>query len=1294
MAMHFLLCLIGFSILPPSPATEAPQLLSQRIVKTTVAQAAAEEAADREAISQRMSKRAAHYVQLSEQAAEEKNYDQAISYAESSLAVAQQMLALAEGIDQAVDEDSDELSSSSDLEETRERWIEAGLKAVRLSLDTIALIYDNQDKEDEALEYDYRSLEISKRLGDTDSVVATLSLIQGAHRQLGDYEKALATVRQIFAIAEETANPKYLLDAQWGFARVYYGFGFYAEALDAYEVALKLARQQGKRLDESIIMDNVAIIVGSQGEYASAIKTFEQSLINTRTIRDQIEESTTFGELRAVCESTSETGAAEALASQKQDCLEIYWNREQKTLNNVALTYNQQGRYQEAITSYEQSLKIARDWSEPSAESNVLSNIAVVYYSKGDYNKALELTQESISIGKKIDDLSGLGYALSTLGTINYSRGRYLNALAAHQEALNISRDIDTKPLEAVVLREMALVYREQGRYSQAENALQKALAINEDIRLLSGKGLNLFDLSSIASNRGDYPLAISLLEESLKIYQDIEARPPQSMVLTETGSVYQAQGRFAEAFETHQAAIAIAQELEDKDDEAIALLALGSTYDQLGQYGQAESSYVQALAVLQEIGSAKYEASTLNRLGVNAEEQLRYDEALDFYEQSLAINQNSGNTVRESTVLMNIGLLQAKQNQLAEAKKNLEKSLKIQREIGIRANEGKTLAGLALVAQKNEDSEASMALLQEALVLHRALGDAGGEAAVLAQLGNLLAQSDQLEVGIIFYKQSVNVVEDIRGSLRGLPSDLQESFTGKVSTIYRELADLLLQSDRILEAQAVLDLLRVQELEEYLKDMRSATGDSNNVEYWQVEERILELYSTVVSDREKLLRLQEKARSEGLSPSEEEQLELLKHAQQALASSFFEFSRNPEVASLISQLQSETNGETIGLQGLAARSSQLEALPNAVMIYPLIFEDRLEIVLAAPNVPPIRRPVDIKPAELNKDILEYRQVLSQPSKAAKPIAKKLYDNLVLPIEADLERLGAETILYSPDGALRYIPLSALYDGDQWLAERFSVTYVTDTALNNFNIVPEPNPSILAAACAQCSFADELNSRSYEFSDLPFTYTEVNNIAKQTSNAKVLIDGEFTKQNLSSSIGSYDIVHLATHGAFVSSSPYDSFLVFSGEGEEKIATLPEVSSWISNNTNLVVLSACETALGSETLGSGIEVLGLGYQIQNAGAHAAIASLWKVNDGGTQVLMNAFYQAMGEGYSKIEALRRAQVALIKNDLSIAAGGNARGSWDLVDDNTGEPFALVGEPDHPFYWAPFILIGNGL
>ena len=153
-----------------------------------------------------------------------------------------------------------------------------------------------------------------------------------------------------------------------------------------------------------------------------------------------------------------------------------------------------------------------------------------------------------------------------------------------------------------------------------------------------------------------------------------------------------------------------------------------------------------------------------------------------------------------------------------------------------------------------------------------------------------------------------------------------------------------------------------------------------------------------------------------------------------------------------------------------------------------------------------------------------------------------------------------------------------------------------------------------------------------------------------------------------------------------------------GVGNGERITLRDIQKWSLKNVDLVVLSACETGLGGK-LGNGEEILGLGYQIQMAGARAAIASLWTVDDGGTQALMDAFYAALeskdvGQDAqpTKAEALRQAQIALITGDYTAVGQQRGLGVEQRIKDSL--PPKVTSRLSHPFYWASFILIGNGL
>jgi CHAT domain-containing protein len=327
---------------------------------------------------------------------------------------------------------------------------------------------------------------------------------------------------------------------------------------------------------------------------------------------------------------------------------------------------------------------------------------------------------------------------------------------------------------------------------------------------------------------------------------------------------------------------------------------------------------------------------------------------------------------------------------------------------------------------------------------------------------------------------------------------------------------------------------------------------------------------------------------------------------------------------------------------------------------------------------------------ELNRVIAEFRAALDSPRRDPRPAAQQLYDWLIRPLEADLAQAGAETLIYTPDRQLRYIPLAALHDGEQWLVQQYAVNNITAASLDDLTRQPFSDGfNILAAAVTEDRSVDLLSGETLFFPGLTFAGQEVSTLAELIPGTDQRLNNDFST-DLLWEFDDYAIIHLATHATFQPGVPEESFILF-GDGR---ADLTEIKNrWSFPNVDLVVLSACETGVGDE-LGDGSEILGFGYLMQQAGADAAIASLWKVSDPGTQVFMTRFYQALQGGASKANALRTAQLALIDPANAGEAGGNRAIAIPTNEEGRALRANVLPGYSHPYYWAPFILIGNGL
>ncbi|BBC26662.1 CHAT domain-containing protein [Pseudanabaena sp. ABRG5-3] len=775
----------------------------------------------------------------------------------------------------------------------------------------------------------------------------------------------------------------------------------------------------------------------------------------------------------------------------------------------------------------------------------------------------------------------------------------------------------------------------------------------------------------------GQFEFALQAYQQALNIYREIKFRQGELWALGGIGNAYYNLGKYDKAIEFQLQSLEIAREIKDRGGEGQALGGLGSAYYSLGKYDKALEYQLQSLEIAREIKDRSGEGAALGRLGnLGIAYDSRYGGMIVIDLQSLAVVE-SKECLGGGNSLGNLGIAY---DSLSKYDKTIEfhlQSIAIAREIKDRWGEMNGLHGLGNAYRGLCRDREAMIPYQQALTIAREIGDRNVEGYALADLGDVLSKAKRPELAILFYKQSINVREAIRKDINKLDKDLQKSYLATVEDTYRNLADLLLKQDRILEAQQVLDLLKVEELNEYLRTPTRSSQTEQGTELRTQEKTFIAL-ALELDD------LQKRKLANNITAAEQERLNKLVKSEQEQQNQFIAFLDSDPVQKLVDELRLKEKQQNVNItnnfQNL--RTDILNKYPNAVLLYPLILEDRLELILITAKTTPIRRTINIKREKLNQEITNFLAGLRDASSQdiQKP-AQQMYTWLIKPFETELAELKIDTIIYAPDGQLRYIPLAALHDGKQWLVEKYRVNNITAASLTKFNKPPIATPKIFAGAFGNVS--------KQGFSGLPATLSEVKKIADRFPNTATFIETAFTKELTTTNSNSYTILHLATHGQLSTGDPKDSFILF-GDGET--ATITDIRKWALTNVDLVVLSACQSGLGSK-LGNGVEILGLGYQIQAAGARMSIATLWKVSDVGTEKLMDAFYTAVKTGkVSNVEALRQAQVAMITDNYE--GLGETRGIVSIEARPRSTSSTAPTKISHPYYWAAFILIGNGL
>ncbi|WP_199297762.1 CHAT domain-containing protein [Trichocoleus sp. FACHB-40] len=347
---------------------------------------------------------------------------------------------------------------------------------------------------------------------------------------------------------------------------------------------------------------------------------------------------------------------------------------------------------------------------------------------------------------------------------------------------------------------------------------------------------------------------------------------------------------------------------------------------------------------------------------------------------------------------------------------------------------------------------------------------------------------------------------------------------------------------------------------------------------------------------------------------------------------------------------------------------------PTAVVFYPIILKDRLEVILKLPNqLKLIRYQAPVKQIDLEHTLNELRGKLTNKYSGRdeyEPLSSQVYDWLIRPAEKYFNPDIIKTLVFVLDGSLRNIPMSALWDGKQFLIEKYAVTITPGLQLLGPKRLERKRLKALVAGLTKGGTLT-IEGRIFNFSLLPNVGTEVDKIKKILPDSIELLDERFKTENLRSQLNSssYPIVHLATHGNF-SSNPQETFILTTSNNHININELQNLLQAGKQSRpdaiELLVFSACETATGDRRA-----ALGLAGVAVRAGAGSTMATLWSVNDKSTALLIEQFYQNLKQELAqkqvtKAEVLKQAQLYLLQNI----------------------------NYTHPYYWSPFVLIGNWL
>jgi len=674
--------------------------------------------------------------------------------------------------------------------------------------------------------------------------------------------------------------------------------------------------------------------------------------------------------------------------------------------------------------------------------------------------------------------------------------------------------------------------------------------------------------------------------------------------------------------------------------------------------------------------GNRYMESNLLRKLADIASNLKQYEEANLLLEQSLQIAKGLNSAYFVGLCFYSMGNNLLKMNKPAEAVKPLEDALEyFDRGGDFHLMNRWCYFRLGHAYRRTNKNSDAKKCFESAIRIAAKASDPELQWRAHLWLGKMAEKEGENQKAFEQYAEAIKIIESLRTKLTD--PGLKALFMKDKLGIYESIIQLLYKMRQPSEAFHYLERARARVMLDMLaeKNFSSKKKEENEL---LIEERTLRKRIEEISSET------EKVSLEGSQESEEEAAE----------------PRGPEVRiSELKRLQSQhraileriekLNSELASLVSMnPLKASEIQALldaDTALLEYFVGFEDRFIFVVTKEKILVVRLKVDSE--KLFQKIKEFRDRVVEGitldrlfTKTYERPISELYEILIQPIEGEI--YGKRHLVIVPHGMLHYLPFQALLSkSGKYLIESFTISYLPSASVLKYaRVNNKGNRTELFAA----------GNPATGLAPLPAAEEEVRELSTLFKKKLVLTGREATKTSVKRQSPKYDLLHLSTHGEMIESDPLRSNLRFTpSAGDDGRLTVNEIFD-MEIKANLVTLSACETALVKGEEGDfprGDDLVGLSRAFIHAGAPSVVASLWKVSDDSTVELMGSFYRNL-RSMTKAEALQKAQIDLMKSSIRFhverGSGGITRSADYQID--------MAIDCSHPFFWAPFILVGD--
>ncbi len=838
-------------------------------------------------------------------------------------------------------------------------------------------------------------------------------------------------------------------------------------------------------------------------------------------------------------------------------------------------------------------------------------------------------------------------------------------AMVQFRLALREAEEADDPEAEAAARVGLGRVHAALGRHADALELFEEAVAIDRRTGNQQALGSDLVALGRELEALGRVREAKRRYEQAFDAFQQSGDVIGAADAVVNLALVEAAAWQHGPALELLDSAAVLYTAAGDAGGLADTLTNRGIVLGELGFYADAIDTQLAAIEAYDAALDPEGRGVALHNLGNLYAELGDYESAANVYRQSRELLTHPDDLVAadlaiaelllaageldaarqvyaavaevaspfdQPGILLNLGELDDLAGDRVNARRSFEQAAAAAEEVGDEPTECAALLGLGALQLDGGDGEKAFQTFKKAGAIATRLEIA--DLQWRAWFGIGLASRARGADGLAPLRNAVEFLEQSRRGLEGLDPWAVQQFVEDRADVYQTLIDALLAKGDGASAMLYAERLQVAEM-----DAGGPSSDAAERQYLALSERQTSLESSIAEEQRK--------------PADKRDAERVAALQQQLAETRVEFSR------YVDKLRTEYPDfdRLVRVDPTDIEAYQKDLADDEVVLQPVVLPDRVAILVFSSG-PLVFREAAVSKEELEKRIGRVLRVmrsrrLSNPDRLLEHL-DALGGWLWEPVAKDIE--GKKRVIVAASGPLRYIPYQLLRRDGRYLVQDHEVVNVTNVG----SLKRREGETLRMTRTGLLALGNPDGT-------LPAADAEVEALAALFPGASTLQGAAATREALGAQAKGRAVVHLATHGVLDSSKPEKSYIVLAGQhlGYLEIPGLYQPLT----DTGMVVLSACETAVplapeGDAVQGGGLEIAGLANQFRRAGVPRLLASLWQVSDTSTQQLMVRFYEALAEGRPPPEALAVAQRALLAQEST----------------------------NHPFYWAPFILIGT--